>query len=184
MLATKSSSLCSPHHRGVFILVRGLFWDKANWCRGALRAPTGGHTGPPLRKNRSVIRHCEEGRRPDVAIRAPVQERRIPTAPPGPRNDGLGTQCAPAGGHAGPPLQNPLKCNVERRRGQAPALQSCATRHPPHHGERPGQARLKRIARMALWLPPHSGNGRENGLVSETTPRRYICAKLPNQAPP
>ena len=53
---------------------------------------------------------------------SPVQERRIPTAPPGPRNDGEGTHCAPAGDHTGPPLRDPLKCNVERRRGQAPAV--------------------------------------------------------------
>ena len=119
---------------------------QADWGRD-----TGGHMGPPVRKNRPVIRHCEEGRRPDVAIRAPVQERRIPTAPPGPRNDGLGTQCAPAGGHAGPPLQNPLKCNVERRRGQAPALQGCAARHPPHHGGATREGASKRVAETALW---------------------------------
>ena len=53
---------------------------------------------------------------------SPSIEGRIPTAPPGPRNDETGAQCAPTGGHAGPPLQNPLKCNIERRRGQAPAL--------------------------------------------------------------
>src|SRR5699024_3320849 len=56
----------------------------------------------------------------------PVQGRRIPTAPPGPRNDEEGAQCTPAGGHAGPPLQNPLS-NVERRRGQAPALRCYVT---------------------------------------------------------
>ena len=68
-------------------------WSRPTSIASAGRA--GGHMGPPLRKIRSVIRHCEEGRRPDVAIRIFMQGERIPTAPPGPRNDGVGAQGAP-----------------------------------------------------------------------------------------
>ena len=132
--------------------------------------PAGGHMGPPLRKIRAVIRYCEKGRRPDVAIRIFMQGERIPTAPPGPRNDGVGAQGAPqaakgrlmknhrpvAGGapSSGPSGHLP-PCGgkqraaegggpYERRRGQAPALQDCTTRHPPHHGGAPGEARPSR----------------------------------------
>ena len=68
-------------------------WSRPTSIASAGRA--GGHMGPPLRKIRSVIRHCEEGRRPDAAIRTFMQGERIPTAPPGPRNDGVGAQGAP-----------------------------------------------------------------------------------------
>ena len=112
-----------------------------------------------------MIRHCEEGHRPDVAIRSPVKRERIPTAPPGPRNDGVGTQGTPANG-------------APSRR----APQSCTTRCPPHHGRTTKGGASKRVARTALQLPPHSGNGRENGPMSEATPRRYSCARLSNQA--
>ena len=47
-----------------------------------------------------------------------------------------------AGGHMGPPLQNPLKCNVERRRGQAPALQGRITDTRRTTGMRPGRRAL------------------------------------------
>ena len=70
---------------------------QADWGRD-----TGGHTGPPLQRtpgvqhrtngggkpppyriappdtSHTMIRHCEEGRRPDVAIRPPVQENGFP----------------------------------------------------------------------------------------------------------
>ena len=141
-------------------------WSRPTSIASAGRA--GGHMGPPLRKIRSVIRHCEEGRRPDVAIRTFMQGERIPTAPPGPRNDGVGAQGAPqaakgrpmknhrpvAGGapSSGPSGHRP-PCggkqraaegggSYERRRGQAPALQGCTTRRPPHHGGATGEARL------------------------------------------
>ena len=57
--------------------------------------PVGGGKPPPYRgassdTRHTMIRHCEEGHRPDVAIRSPVKRERIPTAPPGPRNDGMG----------------------------------------------------------------------------------------------
>ena len=45
------------------------------------------HRCAPTAARRVVLRHCEEGRRPDAAIRIP-RTRRILTAPSGPRNDG------------------------------------------------------------------------------------------------
>ena len=63
--------------------------------------PCGGKAGrahavrPYMAAGRVVLRHCEEGRRPDAAIRIPPGKRRIPTAPPGPRNDGEGERPAP-----------------------------------------------------------------------------------------
>ena len=45
------------------------------------------HIVRPTAARRVVLRHCEEGRRPDAAIRIP-RTRRILTAPSGPRNDG------------------------------------------------------------------------------------------------
>ena len=74
---------------------------------------------------RTMIRHCEEGHRPDVAIRSPVKRERIPTAPPGPRNDGVGTQGTPANGAPS---------------GRAPQGASSGTHRTT--GGRPGEARL------------------------------------------
>ena len=131
-------------------------WSRPTSIASAGRA--GGHMGPPLRKIRSVIRHCEEGRRPDVAIRTFMQGERIPTAPPGPRNDGVGAQGAPqaakgrlmknhrpvAGGapSSGPSGHRPPREKVQTARPGGRALQGCATRRPPHHGGATGEARL------------------------------------------
>ena len=99
-----------------------MFWDKTNWCRGALRAPAGGHTGPPLRKNRSVIRHCEEGRRPDVAIRAPVQENGFPRPLRGLGMTGRAHTVRLRAATRGRPYKNTESVMWNQRRGQAPAL--------------------------------------------------------------
>ena len=126
---------------------------RAQWSRPtsiASAGRTGGHMGPPLRKIRSVIRHCEEGRRPDAAIRTFMQGERIPTAPPGPRNDGVGAQGAPQAAKGRPheeqrtccgrrPLIRPFgppppKEKVQTARPGGRALQGCAIRCPPHHG--------------------------------------------------
>ena len=138
-------------------------WSRPTSIASAGRA--GGHMGPPLRKIRSVIRHCEEGRRPDVAIRTFMQGERIPTAPPGPRNDGVGAQGAPqaakgrlmknhrpvAGGAPSsgpsghlPPCGGKQRAaegggSYERRRGQAPALQGALPDARRTTGERPGR---------------------------------------------
>ena len=100
-------------NRGVFVLLEGLFWGKANWCRGARGRPRAATRGRLYGGTVRPIRHCEEGRRPDVAIRIPVQNKRIPAAPPGPRNDG-------SGGHMGPPLQKSREYNVEPTAGASP----------------------------------------------------------------
>ena len=132
-----------------------------------------------------------------------VRDCRALQSPKAPSDEGAVSRQADwgrdTGGHMGPPLQNPLKCNVERRRGQAPALRCCVTwgrrvrDAAPYRVASPTPAAprgstsggaSKRVERKFLCPMPHSGNGRENGLVSETTPRRYISAKLPNQALP
>ena len=96
-----------------------------------VRHKTGGRgQAPPLRGNGPHISRNGRYRWVNTSLRGGPQARRgnpsprpgkrIPTAPPGPRNDGEGTHCAPAGGHMGPPLQKHRKCNVEPAAGASP----------------------------------------------------------------
>ena len=89
------------------------------------------------------------------------------------------------GGHTGPPLQGTP--GVQHRTnggGKPPPYRATSSDAHRTTGEQPGEARPKRVARTAFRSMPHSGNGREDSPVSEATPRRYICAKPPNQALP
>ena len=89
------------------------------------------------------------------------------------------------GGHMGPHLQGtPGVHHRTKGGGKPPPYRVASSDARRTTGEQPGEARPKRVARTALRSMPHSGNGRENGPVSEATPRRYICTRLPNQAPP
>ena len=80
------------------------------------RRPAAGQA-PALRRCTPVVRHCEEGRRPDAANPYSSEKRRIPTAPSWPRNDGggrtPGPPCErgvspPQGGDGGDPVDNKL----------------------------------------------------------------------------
>ena len=59
-------------------------------------SPAGNHMGPPLRRYTGsffvIARRAAGLTRQSVS---PSKEKRIPTAPPGPRNDGAGARCAP-----------------------------------------------------------------------------------------
>ena len=95
---------------------------QADWGRD-----TGGHMGPPVRKNRPVIRHCEEGRRPDVAIRAPVQENGFPRPLRGLGMTGRAHTVRPRAATWGRPYKKAESAMWGQRRGQAPALRCYVT---------------------------------------------------------
>ena len=115
---------------------------------------------------------------------SPIKKKRIPTAPPGPRNDGRAHRVRPRAATWGRPYRKHGGYSAGPAAGASP--RPTGLRHPmpaaPRGSTRGGAS--KRVSTDSSPILPHSGNGREKGEVSETTPRRYISTKPPNQALP
>ena len=131
----------------------------------ACGVPAGGHMGPPLRRHTGsffvIARRAAGPTRQSVS---PSKEKRIPTAPPGPRNDGAGAQCAPLQGggqvapSSGPAGHPPPRGKVRRVKDAAP-YKGCASKSLPLTREVAGRRPDGGRDRAATWGRPYENFG-------------------------